>query len=72
MQREKNRIENSILEYKKKSTKRVHEEDHEEVNMQREIAERNRLKQIKNRKYSWPRQLAVYSQPVEVTLYLTV
>ena len=27
----KNRTENSILEYKKKSTKRVHEEDHEEV-----------------------------------------
>ena len=27
----KNRIENSILEYMKKSTKRVHEEDHEEV-----------------------------------------
>jgi hypothetical protein len=40
--------------------------------MQREIAELNRLKQIKNRKYSWPGQLAVYSQPVEVTLYLTV
>jgi hypothetical protein len=27
----KNRTENSILEYKKKSTKRVHEEVHEEV-----------------------------------------
>jgi hypothetical protein len=68
----KNRTENSILEYKKKSTKRVHEEDHEEVStMQREIAELNRLKQNKNRKYSWPGQLVVYSQPVEVTLYLT-
>ena len=40
--------------------------------MQREIAELNRLKQNKNRKYSWPGQLAVYSQPVEVTLYLTL
>jgi hypothetical protein len=39
--------------------------------MQREIAELNRLKQIKNRKYSWQGQMAVYSQPVEVTLYLT-
>jgi hypothetical protein len=69
MQREKNRTENSILEYMKKSTmRRVNEED----TMQREIAELNRLKQIKNRKYSWPGQLAVYSQPVEVTLYLTV
>jgi hypothetical protein len=72
MQREKNRTENSILEYMKKSTKRVHEEAHEEVSpMQREIAELNRLKQNKNRKYSWPGQLAVYGQPVEVTLYLT-
>jgi hypothetical protein len=51
MQREKNRTENSILEYMKKSTmRRVNEED----TMQREIAELNRLKQIKNRKYSWP------------------
>jgi hypothetical protein len=40
--------------------------------MQREIAELNRLKQNKNRKYSWSGQLAVYGQPVEVTLYLTV
>jgi hypothetical protein len=40
--------------------------------MQREIAELNRLKQIKNRKYSWPGQLVVYSQPVEVTLYLAL
>jgi hypothetical protein len=38
--------------------------------MQREIAELNRLKQNKNRKYSWPGQLVVYSQPIEVTLYL--
>jgi hypothetical protein len=38
--------------------------------LQREIAGLNRLKQIKNRKYRWPGQLAVYSQPVEVTLYL--
>jgi hypothetical protein len=69
MQREKNRTENSILEYMKKSTmRRVNEED----TMQREIAELNRLKQIKNRKYSWPGQLAVYSQPVEVILYLTL
>jgi hypothetical protein len=72
MQREKNRTKNSILEYKKKSTKRVHEEDYEEVSaMQREIDELNRLKQNKNRKYSWPGQLAVYSQTIEVTLYLT-
>ena len=50
-----NRTENSILEYKKKSTKRVHEEDHEEVShMQREIAELNRLKKNKNRKYISP------------------
>jgi hypothetical protein len=68
-----NRTKNNILEYKKKSTKRVHEEDHEEVStMQREIVELNRLKKNKNRKYSWPGQLAVYSQPVEVTLYLTL
>jgi hypothetical protein len=40
--------------------------------MQREIAELNRLKRIKNRKYSWPGQLAMYSQPVEVTLFLTL
>jgi hypothetical protein len=39
--------------------------------MQWEMAELNRLKQNKNRKYSWPGQLAVYSQTVEVTLYLT-
>jgi hypothetical protein len=39
--------------------------------MQWEIAELNRLKQINNRKYSRPGQLAVYSQTVEVTLYLT-
>jgi hypothetical protein len=39
--------------------------------MQREITELNRLKQIKNRKYSWPGQLAMYSKLVEVTLYLT-
>jgi hypothetical protein len=62
MQREKNRTENSILEYMKKSTmRRVNEED----TMQRKIAELNRLKQIKNRKYNWLGQLAVYSQTVE-------
>ena len=61
MQRENNRIEKSILEYMKKSSKQVHKEVHEEVSMQREIAELNRLKKIKNRKYSWPGQLAVYS-----------
>jgi hypothetical protein len=44
----------------------------EEVMCKRKIAELNRLKQIKKRKYSWPGQLAVYSQPVEVTLYLTL
>jgi hypothetical protein len=36
---------------------------------------KNRLKQIKNiknRVYNWPGQLAVYSQNVEVTLYLTL
>jgi hypothetical protein len=65
----RNRTENNILEYMKKSTmRRVNEDDP----MQREIAELNRLKKNKNRKYSWPGQLAVYSQPVEVTLYLTV
>jgi len=54
----KNRTENSILEYMKKSTmRRVNEEG----TMKREIAELNRLKQIKNRKYSWPWQLVVYS-----------
>jgi hypothetical protein len=57
----KNRTENSILEYMKKSTKRVQEENHEEVSMQKEIAKLNRLKRIKNRKYSWLGQLAVYS-----------
>jgi hypothetical protein len=57
-----NRTKNNILEYKKKSTKRVHEEDHEEVStMQREIVELNRLKKNKNRKDSW-----------QVTLYLTL
>jgi hypothetical protein len=40
--------------------------------MQREIVELNRLKQNNNRMYSWPGQLAVYSQLVEVTLYLTI
>ena len=69
MQREKNRTKNSILEYMKKSTMRSKSE---EVTMQWEIAELNRLKQIKNTKYSWPGQLAVYSQPIEVTLYLTL
>jgi hypothetical protein len=69
MQREKNRTENSVLEYMNKSTmRRVNEEG----TMQREIAELNRLKQIKNRKYNWPGQLAVYSQHVEATLYLTL
>jgi hypothetical protein len=48
--------------------RRVNEED----SMQREIAELNRLKQNKNRKYSWPGQMAMYSQTVEVTLYLTL
>jgi hypothetical protein len=73
MQREKNRTKNSILEYKKNSTKQVQEEDYEEVSvMQREIDELNSLKQKKNRKYSWPGQLAVYNQTVEVTLYLTL
>jgi len=37
--------------------RRVNEED----SMQREIAELNRLKQNKNRKYSWPGQMAMYS-----------
>ena len=44
----------------------------EEVMCKRKIAELNRLKQIKKIKYSRPGQLAVYSQPVEVTLYLTL
>ena len=39
--------------------------------MQRGIAELNRIKQNKNRKYNWLGQLAVYGHPVEVTLYLT-
>jgi hypothetical protein len=39
--------------------------------MQREIAELNRLKQDKNRKYNCPVQLAVYNQTIEVTIYLT-
>jgi hypothetical protein len=47
------------------------EEVEEEVTMQWEMAELNRLKQDKNRKYNCPVQLAVYSQTVEVTLYLT-
>ena len=70
MQREKNRTKNNILEYKKMSIKQVHEEDYEEVSaMQREIVELNRLKQNKNRKYSWPRSV---QSPVEVTLYLVL
>jgi hypothetical protein len=44
----------------------------EVVMCKRKIAELNRLKQIKKIKYSWPGQLVVYSQPVEVTLYLTL
>ena len=44
----------------------------EEVPCKRKIAELNRLKQIKKRKYTWLGQLVVYSQPVEVTLYLTI
>ena len=32
--------------------------------------ELNRLKKDKNRKYNCPVQLAVYSQTVEVTIYL--
>jgi hypothetical protein len=44
----------------------------EEDTMQWEMAELNRLKQDKNRKYNCPVQLAVYSQTVEVTLYLTI
>jgi hypothetical protein len=44
----------------------------EEATMQWEMTKLNRLKQIKNRKYSWLGQLAVYSQHVEVTLYLIV
>jgi hypothetical protein len=40
--------------------------------MQWEMVELNRLKQDKNRKYSSPVQLAVYSQTVEITLYLTL
>ena len=43
----------------------------EAVLCKRKIVELNRLKQIKKRKYSWLGQLVVYSQPVEVTLYLT-
>jgi hypothetical protein len=43
----------------------------EEDTMQWEMAELNRLKQDKKRKYNCPVQLAVYSQTVEVTLYLT-
>jgi hypothetical protein len=53
---------------KKSTMRRVNEEGA----MQKEIAELNRLKRIKNRKYSFPKQLAVYSQPFEVTLYLTL
>ena len=53
----------------KKSTIRRVNEEH---TMKREMAELNRLKQNKNRKYIWPGQLAFYSQPVKVTLYLTL
>jgi hypothetical protein len=49
MQREKNRTENNILECVNKSTVRRVNEEHI---MQREMAELNRLKQNKNRKYS--------------------
>jgi len=40
--------------------------------MQWEMVELNRIKKIKNIKYSWPGQLAVYCQTVEITLYLTM
>jgi hypothetical protein len=40
--------------------------------MQWEMAELNRLKKDKNRKYNYPVQMAMYSQTVEVTLYLTL
>ena len=43
----------------------------EEDTMQWEMAELNRIKQDKNRKYNCPVQLAMYSQTIEVTLYLT-
>jgi superfamily I DNA and RNA helicase len=44
-----NKTKNNILEYMKKSTmRRVNEDDP----MQRDIAELNRLKQNKNRKYN--------------------
>ena len=52
----------------KKSTIRRVNEEH---TMKREMAELNKLKQNKNRKYIWPGQLVVYSQPIDVTLYLT-
>jgi hypothetical protein len=39
--------------------------------MQWEKVELNMLKKDKNRKYSWPRQLTMYSQTVEGTIYLT-
>jgi hypothetical protein len=43
----------------------------EKDTMQWDMAELNRLKKDKNRKYNCPVQLALYSQTVEVTLYLT-
>jgi hypothetical protein len=64
----KNRTENSILECMKKSTMRSKSEG---VLCNGKITELNRLKQIKNRK-SRIGQLAVYSQTIEVTLYLTL
>jgi hypothetical protein len=69
MQRGKEQNNIQYLGISKESTmNRVNEEPI----LEREIVELNRLKQIKNRKYSWPGQLAVYSQPIEVTLYLTL
>ena len=53
----------------KKSTMRSKSE---EVTMQWEMVEVNRLKLKNNRKYGWLGQLAVYSQTVDVTLYLTL
>jgi hypothetical protein len=47
-------------------------EEVQKLKLQCKKVELNRLKKDKNRKYNCPVQLAVYSQTVEVTLYLTL
>ena len=63
--KEMQREENSILKSMKKYRTYI-------TTLQCKKVELNRLKKDKNRKYKCPVQLAVYSQTVEGTIYLTI